>query len=178
MPEEPYWFCSPHAPEGLPSFRDILSGVDLRRFSVSYAYPPDAPVCWVKYGTAVNWNEVLAHTMAYEGLVEIKSDIRIPAIYFACRHGRTTIIVMEYIRGTSVRDVLEGANESKKNEITGRVASALSALVQVPLKGQQPCRPAAIDGGYIRHTVFLEVEAPRHYENVDQLEQHINLVSA
>jgi hypothetical protein len=34
-----------------------------------------------------------------------------------------------------------------------------------------------VDGGLIRHALFDEAEAPRHYENVDQLELHLNEVS-
>ena len=83
---------------------------------------------------------------------------------------------MEYIRGNTSRKCLEEAkSQAEKEHIISQVALSLSELHRIPIAPSRS-RPAAIDGGYIRHLIFDESEAPRHYENVDQLENHLNEV--
>lgn len=48
------------------------------------AYPPDAPVFWIKYGHSVIWNEVIAQAMAHEELRRLGSPVRAPAVFYAC----------------------------------------------------------------------------------------------
>jgi hypothetical protein len=84
-------------------------------------------------------------------------------------------IVMEYIPGTTADKLLEYVdNPAWKDAIYGKIAFALHELHRIPVPPRS--RPAAVDGGMIRHTLFDDDQAPRHYHTVDQLEQHLNLV--
>lgn len=142
-----------------------------------FAYPSeDSPVCWVKYGCTVYWNEVLSQNMANVGLAAIGSDVRAPAVYFAFRCESTTIIVMEYIQGQTVENAWAGADGTQRAQMVDGVAAALRALIQIAVGASRV--PSAIDGSPIRHRMFSDQIAPRYYENVEQLQEHINLVNA
>jgi hypothetical protein len=174
--ETPYWFHNEDAPPGLPDCDDIVSQIDFNSPRGWFAYPSEvSPVCWVKHGNSVYWNEVLSQDMANVGLAAIGSDVRAPAVYFAFQYESTTIIVMEYIEGRTVEDAWPGADDTERAKIVDGVAGALRALIQIPIGASRV--PSAIDGGLIRHRMFSDQLAPRHYENVEQLQEHINLVS-
>lgn len=142
----------------------------------SLAYPPESPVFWIKYGNAVYWNEVAAQVVAHRELQRLGSSVRAPSVYYAFYFDYRTFIVMEYIPGETVGQRLEKANEAEKEDIISKVVLGISELHRIPVP--EGSRPAAIDGYKIRHTLFDEQQAPRHYENVDQLEEHLNLVSS
>lgn len=132
------------------------------------------PVFWIKYGNAVFWNEVVAQAMAYHELRRLGSSVRAPAVFYAFRYDYKTFIVMEYIPGKTC--LKEAKSPEEKEHIIGLVASSLGKLHRISVAPGS--RPAAVDGGRIRHSIFDEQEAPRHYENVDQLEIHLNEVSS
>lgn len=174
--QTPYWFYNENAPPGLPDCDDVVSKIDFNSPRGWFAYPSEvSPVCWVKYGCTVYWNEVLSQNMANVGLAAIRSDVRAPAVYFAFQCESTTIIVMEYIEGRTVEDAWAGADHTERAKIVDGVARALRALIQIPIGASRV--PSAIDGSRIRHRMFSDQIAPRHYENVEQLQEHINLVS-
>lgn len=178
--ETPYWFYNENAPPDLPDCDEIVSAIDFNEPRGWFAYPSkDSPVCWVKHGCSVYWNEVLSQNMANVELAKIGSEVRVPAVYFAFQCERHTVIVTEYIDGQTVEDAWAGAkDDTKRAKIIDGVAGALRALIQIPVGPSR--RPSAIDGSRIRHRMFDQFEtiAPRHYENVKQLQEHINLVSA
>lgn len=131
---------------------------------------------WIKHGRAVYWNEVAAQAMAYRELRELGSSVRVSAVFYGCQNRRRVIIVMEYVPGKTVGQLLKDINQADKEDILNKVALSLSELHRIPIA--PGARPAAIDGDKIRHKFFDEQEAPRHYENVDQLEEHLNLVGS
>jgi hypothetical protein len=161
----------------LPTAYELLALCATERPRGSITLPSESPVFWVKYGRAVYWNEVVAQAMAYHELRRLGSSVRAPAVFYAFEHDYMIFIVMEYIPGTTARQCLEKAqNQAEKDQIISQVALSLSELHRIPIAPGS--RPAAVDGGYIRHVLFDEQEAPRHYETVDQLENHLNEVSS
>ena len=139
------------------------------------ASPSESPVFWVKYGQAVYWNEVVAQDMAYHELRRLGSPVRAPAVFYAFQYDYRVFIVMKYIHGNTVSKRLEESqNHAEKEDIIDQVVLSLTELHRIPIPSGS--RPAAVDGGYIRHALFDEQEAPRHYENVEQLELHLNEV--
>ncbi|OAA56938.1 Aminoglycoside phosphotransferase [Niveomyces insectorum RCEF 264] len=180
---EPYWYEDSNVPEDIPDSGTILELVNVNELLKSFAYPPDAdtPVCWVKYGVSVHWNEVCAQKMACEGLRATAPRIaRAPAIYYAFMYKQTTVIVMEYVRGQTAKDLYDKADEAGRAVIRTQLADAFSALTRIPLPVDKALlRPTAIDGGYAGHRAFgdlLDFTAPRLYENATQLEEHINVL--
>lgn len=142
----------------------------------SIALPPESPVFWVKYGEAVYWNEVVAQDMAYHELRRRGSPVRAPAVFYAFEYYYRVYIVMEYIQGDTICKCLEEAkSQAEREHIIDEVALGLTELHRIPIASGS--RPAAVDGSCIRHALFDEQKAPRHYENVDQLEVHLDEVS-
>ncbi|KAH8908603.1 hypothetical protein BR93DRAFT_966660 [Coniochaeta sp. PMI_546] len=159
----------------LPTASEIIILCDEKQPRGSIILPEGSnkPVFWIKYGNAVFWNEVAAQAMAYHELRRLGSSVRAPAVFYAFRYDYRTFIVMEYIPGkTSAQCLKEAKSPEEKEHIIGLVALSLGELHRIPVAAGS--RPAAVDGGRIRHSIFDEQEAPRHYENVDQLEIHLN----
>ncbi|KAK1764401.1 hypothetical protein QBC33DRAFT_547117 [Phialemonium atrogriseum] len=83
---------------------------------------------------------------------------------------------MEYVPGKTAGEWLDSIkNEDSpgRDSIYRQIAFALSELHRIPVPPES--RPAAAGGGRIRHSLFDLQEAPRHYQNVTQLEDHLNL---
>ncbi|OAA53602.1 Aminoglycoside phosphotransferase [Niveomyces insectorum RCEF 264] len=168
-----YMGVPPPANAHLPTAAELLNlcGTDCPRGGV--ALPPEAPVFWVKHGHSVYWNEVAAGTVAYHELRRMNSPVRAPAVYYAFQYRFSKFIVMEYISGKTVGKCLEEAeSDDEKERLRGQVVLCLSELHRIPIAPGS--RPAAVDGDKIRHAAFDCQKAPRHYENADQLEEHMN----
>ncbi|KAK2609345.1 hypothetical protein QQS21_002126 [Conoideocrella luteorostrata] len=158
-------------------------------YTSSLAYPPDAksPTFWIKYGRSVVWNELASTKMAHDGLRSLGSPVKAPAVYYGCRvairHKNNptkmpafrTYLVMEYIQGKTADQLLQDASndEKAKDCIYEQIAFALSELHRIPVP--EGSRPAAVNGGRIRHELFDDNEAPLHYRNVTELEEHFNI---
>ncbi|KHO01885.1 Aminoglycoside phosphotransferase [Metarhizium album ARSEF 1941] len=159
-------------------------------YTSSLTYPPDAkcPTYWIKYGSSVIWNELASTKMAYEGLRSLGSPVRVPAVYYGCRLAiphkdnpsrvpvYRTYLVMEYVKGQTAEQLLQdaGHDEEKKDSTYKQIAFALSELHRIPVP--EGARPAAVNGGRIRHELFDENQASLHYRNVTELEDHFNLI--
>lgn len=123
-------------------------------------------------------NEVCAQTVAYNSLRELGSLVRAPGVYYAFHEYPMTYIVMEYIPGKTAGQCSEESQDQEgKEKVCRSIAFAISELHRIAIPEESRLRPAAISGGRIRHCLFDQLEAPRHYENVQQLEDHINAVS-
>ncbi|KAI0415921.1 hypothetical protein F5X98DRAFT_376301 [Xylaria grammica] len=156
-----------------PKAHELIDLCGNEKHRGSFALPSEPPVFWVKYGLGVYWNEVVAQDMAYHELRRLGSPVRAPAVFYAVKKRNRVFIVMEYIPGVTVGKCLEQAtSQSQKEHIIDQVALSLSELHRITIAPGS--RPAAVNGGYIRHTCFDEERAPRHYEDVDQLETHLN----
>ncbi len=143
------------------------------RYNMGVAYPPDSPVFWIKFGLSIVWGELEAQTAAHQELRRLDSSINAPAIYYACKmgdvehsHGSHNIshfsyIVMDYVSGKTAKDCLADADEASREYVYRSVAAAVTALWNLPIP--PGLRPAAIDGGLIRHSLFDDQEASRHY---------------
>lgn len=149
------------------------------------AYPPrDRPTLWIKYGWGVFWGEVVNQIRAHEELQKIGSPVRVPVVYYAFVENPNlswTYIVMEYIRGDTVGSLESKARESPPEQsretldgLLRRVAFALDEFLRIPVPPGTP--PASVSRWNIRHPIFQDCVAPRPYENVEQLEQHFNMV--
>ncbi|KND91581.1 hypothetical protein TOPH_03825 [Tolypocladium ophioglossoides CBS 100239] len=147
-----------------------------RGWNVGLAYPPEAPIFWIKYPHVI-WNELVAQNMAHEGLKRLQSPVRAPAVYYACEmeFGRSidSFAVMEFVPGKIAAERLQDAEDSKSKDATySLIALALPELHRIPVPPGS--RPAAVNGGRIRHICFDMQEAPHHYRTVAQLEDLLN----
>ncbi|KAK3898785.1 hypothetical protein C8A05DRAFT_37620 [Staphylotrichum tortipilum] len=126
-----------------------------------FPYPPGSPVFWIKYGSSVGWNEICAQVMAYEGLRALGSEARAPVC-----PGKTA--------GQCLAEALNDAEYDVAEERAATAVSlAMTELLRIPT--EPGTRPAAASGSKIRNPgVFDGDAAPRHYEDVQQLEDHFN----
>lgn len=163
-------------------------------YPVGAPYPPststtEPPVFWIKYGSSVVWNELAAQKKAHDGLRSLGSQARAPAVYYGCQVAipykdnpdgwpmLRTYVVMEYIPGRTAAQRLQDTttnDDAMKDFIYSRIAFALSELHRIPVP--QDSRPAAVNGGRIRHELFDDNQASLHYRNISELEQHLDLV--
>lgn len=162
-----------HIPTGDELIR-LCTG-DVMGFSQHLAYPPHAPQLWIKYGRTVMPNEVPAQMMAYRGLQKLQSRVRIPKVYYTCSYKWVTYIVMEYIPGKTMGQLLK-EHPTEKQNICNLVAYGLEELLRIPVPPD--ARPAAINGEKIWHCLFDDQQAPLEYQNVSELETHLNEVTS
>lgn len=191
--QAPREWQGPPPPSGvtIPSAATIKAiCVDLIQERGSYpmgiAYPPgDRPALWIKYGWGVFWDDAVNQIRAYQELQKINSPVRVPVVYYAFEdsdRAEWTYIVMEYVRGDTVRSLEDKARESLASEqcretldgLSRRVAFALDEFLRIPVPAGTT--PASVSGGIIRHPFFKDQEAPGPYESVEQIEQHVNMV--
>lgn len=87
---------------------------------------------------------------------------------------------MEYIRGDTVNSLILKSHESSgqsreiQEELSRQVAFALEEFICIPIPSGTP--PASVSRSIIRHPLFQDHEAPRAYDNAEQLEKHLNMV--
>ncbi|KFZ14334.1 hypothetical protein V501_03289 [Pseudogymnoascus sp. VKM F-4519 (FW-2642)] len=172
----PYIGIEPPPGVHVPQREELLGSICAERSPRSgFPYLPEAPTFWIKYGFAVYWNEVCGQIVAYNGLRQLGSSVRAPGIYYAFKEEMNTYIVMEYIPGkTAGQCSEESQDEAGREKVCRSIAFAISELHRITIPEESRLRPAAISGGMIRHAIFDDLEASRHYENVQQLEDHIN----
>lgn len=159
-------------------------------YTIGVPYPPstEPPVFWIKYGSSIVWNELAGQKKAHDGLLNLGSQVRAPAVYYGCQvaipykddpHGwpeHRTYVVMEYVPGRTAAQRLKDAidDEVMEDSIYSKIAFALSELLRIPVP--QDSRPAAVNGGRVRHELFDDNQASLHYRNISELEQHLDLV--
>ncbi|EEQ35141.1 uncharacterized protein MCYG_07960 [Microsporum canis CBS 113480] len=167
----------PPAGVKLPTTAEIIAVCTKRgrRTLRGLAYPSDdRPVCWIKYGNGVTWNEVHALALARQELLRLRSPVAVPAVYHAFEADYVTYIVMEYIHGRTGTQILESTSVPAEREAVYRhMAAGVQELLRIPIPPKAP--PSAFDNGVFSHIMFLDLEAPRRYQNTDQLEQHLNV---
>ncbi|KAK6852125.1 hypothetical protein PG995_012250 [Apiospora arundinis] len=194
-PVDEFHFTPPPGDAQLPTACELLQRCPEGTQRACITWPLDKPIFWVKYSRAVHWNEVMAQHMARQELRRLDSPVRAPTVHYAFKSGAMTFIIMEYISGTTAMEILgkdatpaqkdatpaqkdatpaqKDATPAQKDAALDLAAQCVSELHRIPVPAGS--RPAAVDGGYIRHPVFdeEEVEAGRHYENTAQLEDHV-----
>ncbi|KAH7033064.1 uncharacterized protein B0I36DRAFT_240911 [Microdochium trichocladiopsis] len=152
------------------------------------AYPSDRPVFWIKYGDGIDWSEVVAQDVAHQELQHLDTSVRAPGIFCAYEIETRqtyqedvyiqakTFIIMEYMPGRTAKAYIE-QQPQMEHTVYQLIARAIMMLNQVPVPSDKA--PSSISGGRIRHTIFGDnVQAPRTYKTVQQLQDHFNLFLA
>lgn len=168
------WRHSPHAtPNG---------------FSVTgFPYPADAPSAYIKFklGKPVKWrlaearNQTFAHDALQQLPPEQRQGIHVPEVYRTIRIGNLVFIIMEYVPGRTLAQMITEDGESWeviREAVTDKIAQGMRLLISLPV----PCdaKPGPVGGGIIRHPIFKDCEAATEYDSIDILERHLNKVGA
>jgi hypothetical protein len=166
---------------GLPTTEEIIGlcrkkGVKCNGFT----YPSNgSPIAYIKYGGTVTMGEMRTQQHVYNEFERMKkeqsgSGVKAPEIYHAFQDELKTYIVMEHIDGETVGARLRGSSAETKNWIFNQVAKAINQLlaVRVPIHSH----PGPVGGGLIQNHFFRGNRAPKEYESIFDLQDHINKV--
>jgi len=134
-----------------------------------------APTVWIKWGVAIRMSE--ARTQDYlAGVVNAAPDsaVRVPRIHLAFMYEGDGYIVMEYVAGVTVQQLLQkpNATRAERNRIYKAVAAAVKQLIEIRVSADTP--PGPVGGGIIGHPCFDEDESDVKYDTVGALETHFN----
>lgn len=160
--------------EHTPPFRPSGSSV------TGFPFPPQQPAAWVKFGwPSILKPEVRNHEYAFTALREMPADqtrgVHIPEIYRTFESGTNFFIVMEYIPGKTLRQLLkEPGGKSAWESLTNKIANGIRLLMSIPAPPGQT--PGPVGGGLIRHSLFKHETSYCEYSSVDELEDHLNKV--
>ncbi|KAK3942563.1 hypothetical protein QBC46DRAFT_426480 [Diplogelasinospora grovesii] len=158
-----------------PRPMDFLSGQPLDGGTwTGFAYTTVAePIAWVKRARSIG--ETHMQIFAYEQLLAIpphtRQNIRVPKVYRVIEHDDDVYIVMEYVHGHTLQNLLKegGVDEELVNQLIAQVANAMSlfANFQVPSNA----KPGPGEGCLIQHVLFKDQEAPIEYDSVMTVKQ-------
>ena len=148
-----------------------------------FVFPPENPAIYIKYGDNIERGtdaEARSQTWAYESLQQMplsdRQSIYIPEIYRTVLLGTWTCILMEYVPGKTLRDLLEDWTtfEPIADGYFRKIERALKLFLSFPVPQNAP--PGPYGGGLIRHPLFRDYQASIEYPTVDLLEKHLNKV--
>jgi len=181
---------------GLPSDDELVAAAaqhkqDMRRVSFwknesGFPFPRDGqPVVWVKYSKAHKCleREAITQDYVYQTLKKqpgVSELIRVPQIYRFIQDDEIdySLIVMEYVRGKTVRQWLqEEPSEERKHILWNRVLYALETFLKFQPPEPLP-PPGPVGGGRIAHLVFGQWaepgDAPIEFDSLQALQEYVN----
>ena len=162
---------------GLPGIYEIIAFCRQNGFETNgLKYPPNkSPIVYIKYGGRVNMGEMRTQLHVFNAFNEMTpaSGVKAPEIYLAFEYEGETYIVMEYVHGQTVAELLRDPFNNA-NWIYDLVAKAVTHLVGIPVPSD--ARPGPAGGGYVHHWFFRDNDAPTEYASIDKLQHHINKV--
>ena len=145
-------------------------------------YPLSAPQLFIKYGYDDDGisEEARNQRFAYEALRGMpKQDtagIRIPTIYHVFSSNKKEYIVMEYVQGKTIRQLLDKESvDTRLQECYTQVAQAIKLFLSIPIL---TAIPGPVGGGIIRHPLFKDTIASVEYSSVAHLQAHLNTVTS
>lgn len=145
-----------------------------------FGFPPQQPVAHVKFGLpAILEPELKNHQYVFRALRDMPPDqtrgVRVPEIYRTLESDGKFFIVMEYIPGSTLGQLLDQEGGASRQEaLTNSIARAMRLLMSIPVPAGQ--KPGPVGGGYIRHSLFKDDTSYCIYPSVDELEKHLNVV--
>lgn len=145
-----------------------------------FGFPTQQPVAYVKFGLpSMLKPELQNHQYVFGALRDMPPaktrGIRIPEIYRTLESDGKFFIVMEYVPGSTLGQLLDQkGGESKQGALTNHIARAMRLLMSIPAPAGQ--KPGPVGGGQIRHSLFKDDTSYCVYQSVDELENHLNVV--
>ena len=142
-------------------------------------FPPETPLVYIKYGAPVlKAAEARTQQWAFDALQQVspadRQGIHIPEVYRVITTDGFGYIIMEFVRGKSVRDFMTEEHwpsfYSKREDYYGKIEKGLKLLLSLP--APQDVHPGPCGGGLIMHPLFKDYCASTEYDSVDTLEKH------
>lgn len=143
-------------------------------------YPPESPIACIKYkslGHGIT-EEARNQRFALQALQQIPEEerkgIRIPEIYRVIETTSAVYIVMEYVPGKTLHELIEregGLVTKALDEQFNQIEKALRLFLS--FKVPDKVAPGPVGGGIIRHPIFKDYEASIEYSSVSELQDHV-----
>lgn len=144
-----------------------------------FFYPPESPIACIKYkylGHGVT-EEARNQRFAFQALQQVPEEerkgIQIPEIYRVIETKSAVHIVMEYVPGKTLHELIEREGRVSKalDEPFNQIERALKLFLSFKVPDQ--VAPGPVGGGIIRHPIFKYFEASIEYSSVSELQDHI-----
>lgn len=145
-----------------------------------FVFPPKNPVAYVKFGLPSDRKaEVRNHEYVFKALRDMPPNqtqgILIPEIYRTFESSERFFIIMEYIPGKTLLQLVEQQGlTSQRITRSNSIARAIRLLMSIQAPPEQ--KPGPVGGGCIRHPLFKDDTSYCEYSSVDELEMHLNKV--
>jgi len=154
----------------------------LGKQSNTYAYPSrNAAIAFIKCASRQSGMiaEMLNQDFAFNALESMpqqrRAGIHVPKIYRVIEVATTVYIVMEYVNGKTLKELLEeGVSHDQLQEYYNQIAKAIKLFISI--KVPDGVTPGPVGGGIINHPLFKDTIASIEYTSVDDLQQHVNNV--
>jgi hypothetical protein len=155
-------------PVWLPTPQDLVLMCELNGegpLTLTLHSPDGSEAAFVKYGPTLAMGE--ARTQDYVA-DHVNSDkhlvVLVPRIYYAFRYEEIGYITMQYVDG----------NDCNQNDLD-TIALAVNRLRAIP---SPTVSPGPVGGGMITHRFFSGHRSSVQYDSVEDLQEHVNKVSA
>ena len=151
-------------------------------YSPTYIYPSrEAPTAFIKHGGKDYsvMSEVANQKFAYNTLKSMPrqktTNILIPQIYHVFEQDKVVYIVMEYVAGETLKELLDRKlSHDQLDECYNKIAQAIKLFLS--FKVPDNTAPGPVGGGIIKHPLFKYTVASTKYASVDELQIHVNNV--
>jgi len=170
----------------LPTDAETIAFCELQEalgdYSGTYVYPSrEAPVAFIKCG-AKDFGmkaELSNQEFVFNALKSLPqhetANILIPKIYRVVEREYILYVIMEYINGDTLKELLDkGLLQNQLEEYYTKIAQAIKLFIS--LKVPENATPGPVSGGNIKHPLFKDGEASIEYTSIDTLQKHVNNV--
>ncbi|KAB5577946.1 hypothetical protein GE09DRAFT_1087930 [Coniochaeta sp. 2T2.1] len=149
-----------------------------------FAYPPDNPLIFVKWGGPDIHAEGDMQKLAWDWLEQerarTKCNIYIPEVYKIFRYKRRTFLLMQFVKATPIRWLFDGEDPfwlDHEDECDDIMAEAIELLSRMPVPGDATVGRYSSARTYFKHPIFKHHEACLIYKDVQEMEDHFNRVA-
>jgi len=151
-------------------------------YNPTYIYPSrEAPTAFIKHGGKDYsiMSEILNQEFAFSALKSMPeqktANILIPEIYRVFEQDKVVYIVMEYVAGETLKELLDRKlSHDQLQEYYNKIAQAIKLFLS--FKVPDNIAPGPVGGGIIKHPLFKYTVASIEYASVDELQTHVNNV--